>query len=192
MVKKIVKITGISLISLIALAFVIPILFKKQITNLVKNQINKSLNAKVDFKKVSLSLFRHFPKISISINDLSVVGKDDFAADTLIAVKTLDASANLISVIKGKDIKVYGVFLESPRIHALVNKNGKANWDIAKEESATTTDDSGSAFKMNLKKYKIRNGYLQYGDETAGINTEIMGFDHEGKGDFTQDVFTLS
>ena len=74
MVKKIVKITGISLISLIALAFVIPILFKKQITNLVKNQINKSLNAKVDFKEVSLSLFRHFPKISISINDLSVVG----------------------------------------------------------------------------------------------------------------------
>jgi len=193
MVKKIVKITGIGLISLIALAFVIPILFKKQITNLVKNQINKSLSAKVDFKKVSLSLFRHFPKISISINDLSVVGKDDFAADTLIAVKALDASANLISVIKGKDIKVYGIFLESPRLHALVNKNGKANWDIAKEDSATTTtDDSGSAFKMNLTNYKISNGYLQYRDETAGINTEIIGFDHEGEGDFTQDVFTLS
>ena len=69
-----------------------------------------------------------------------MLDKDDFAADTLIAVKTLDASANLISVIKGKDIKVYGVFLESPRIHALVNKDGKANWDIAKEDSDTTTN----------------------------------------------------
>src|SRR4030095_11963278 len=185
MVKKIVKITGISLISLIALAFVIPILFKKQITNLVKNQINKSLNAKVDFKKVSLSLFRHFPKISISIDDLSVVGKDDFAADTLIAVKTLDASANLISVIKGKDIKIYGVFLESPRIHALVNKDGKANWDIAQETpDAQPNDNSSSAFQMNLRKYSITNGYLQYRDETAGINTEISNFNHEGKGDF--------
>jgi hypothetical protein len=104
MLKKVLKITGISLLSLIALAFVIPILFKKQITNLVKKQINKSLNAKVEFYDVELSLFRHFPKVSISISNLSVVGKDDFASDTLIAVKTLDASANLISVIKGKNI----------------------------------------------------------------------------------------
>jgi hypothetical protein len=193
MLKKTLKITGISLISLIALAFVIPLLFKKQITNLVKKQINKSLNAKVDFKEVSLSLFRHFPRVSISLNDLSVVGKDDFASDTLISVENLDASANLISVIKGKNIKIYGVFLESPRIHALVNKNGKANWDIANQDSAkVTTDESGSAFQMNLKKYKISHGYFQYRDETAGINTEIIDFDHEGKGDFTQDVFTLS
>lgn len=193
MLKKILKITGISLISLIALAFLVPILFKSQITNLVKRQINKSLNAKVDFKEVSLSLFRHFPKVSISLIDVSVVGKDDFASDTLISVKTLDASANLVSVIKGENINVYGIFLESPRIHALVNKNGKANWDIAKEDSANTaTNDSGSAFKMSLKKYRISNGYLQYRDESANINTEIINFDHEGKGDFTQDVFTLS
>ena len=194
MLKKVLKITGISLLSLIALAFVIPILFKKQITNLVKKQINKSLNAKVEFYDVELSLFRHFPKVSISISNLSVVGKDDFASDTLIGVKTLDASANLISVIKGKNIKVYSIFLESPRIHALVNKNGKANWDIAKEDAtnATTNNDSGSAFQMNLKKYEISNGYLQYRDETTGINTEIIDFNHEGKGDFTKDVFTLS
>ena len=194
MIKKTLKITGISLASLIALAFLVPVLFKKQITNLVKKQINQSLNAKVDFKEVSLSIFRHFPKISISLRDLSIVGENDFASDTLMAVKTLDASANLISVIKGNNIKIFGVFLESPRIHALVNKEGKANWDIMKESSdASKPDgDKGSAFQMNLKKYSISHGYLQYRDETAGINTEIIDFDHEGKGDFTQDILTLS
>jgi len=194
MIKKTLKITGLTLISLIAVAFATPLLFKKQITNLVKTQINKSLNAKVDFKEVSLSIFRHFPKMSISITDFYVAGKDVFANDTLISVKTLDASANLISVIKGKNIKIYGLFLESPRIHALVNKNGKANWDILTETSAAndSNDNSASAFQMNLKKYKITNGYLQYRDETTGMNTEIVDFDHEGKGDFTQDLFTLS
>ena len=128
--RKTLKIIGIMLLVLIAAAFLIPVLFKKQITTLVKNEINKSLVAKVDFKDVSLSLFRHFPKISISLDELTVIGTDEFAKDTLIAAKTLDASVNLISAIKGKDIKVYGVFLESPRIHALVNKTGKANWDI--------------------------------------------------------------
>ena len=191
--RKTLKITGIILIALIAAAFLIPVLFKKQITTLVKKEINKSLVAKVDFKDVSLSLFRHFPKISISLDELSVVGTNEFAKDTLIAAKTLDASVDLISAIKGKDIKVYGVFLESPRIHALMNKDGKANWDIARPDNDTSglTDTSPSEVKMNLQKYEIKNGYLYYKDETADISTEISNFDHEGSGDFTADVFTL-
>ncbi|TMI85256.1 MAG: AsmA family protein, partial [Bacteroidetes bacterium] len=193
MVKKTLKITGISLLALLGLAFAAPFVFKGQITAVIKGQINKSLNAKVGFNDVSLSLFRHFPRVTISLKDFSIVGKDDFASDTLISVKTLDASADLISVIKGRDISIYGVFLESPRIHALVNKNGKANWDISKQDSnPAASDDSSSAFTMHLKKYKISNGYLQYRDEPAGINAEIIDFDHEGKGDFAADVFTLS
>src|SRR5678815_3745378 len=136
--KKTLVITGITLTALIAVAFLIPVLFKKQITTLVKKEINKGLVAKVDFKDVSLSLFRHFPKISISLDELSVVGTNEFSKDTLIAAKTLDASVNLISAIKGRDIKVYGVFMESPRIHALMNKDGKANWDIARADDDTT------------------------------------------------------
>lgn len=192
--KKIGKITGITLLVLIAAAFLIPILFKKQITALVKKEINKSLTAKVDFKDVSLSLFRHFPKVSISLEDLSVVGTNEFATDTLLSAKTLDASVNLVSAIKGKDIKVYGVFVQSPRIHALVTKEGKANWDIAKESTDTvgTTDNSPSEFKMNLQEYEISDGYLYYKDESSDMVAEISGLDHEGSGDFTEDVFTLS
>jgi hypothetical protein len=194
LLKKVLKITGITLLVLIAAAFLIPIIFKKQITSLVKKEINKSLTAKVDFKDVSLSLFRHFPKISIALEELSVVGTNEFANDTLLFTKTLDASVNLISAIKGKDIKVFGVYLESPRIHALVNKEGKANWDIAKEDSDTTsaTDTAASEFKMSLKKYEISDGYIYYKDESSDMSAEISGLDHEGSGDFTEDVFTLS
>ena len=193
MLKKILKITGITLLVLVAIAFLIPVLFKKQITALVKKEINKSLNAKVDFKEVNLSLFRHFPGISISLDSLSVVGMDEFANDTLISTNSLDASVNLLSLIKAKNIKVYGVYLQSPRIHALVNKDGKANWDITKPGTGeASTDTASSAFQLNLQKYEISNGYLLYRDETAGINTELFDLDHEGAGDFTQDVFTLS
>ena len=193
-IKKGLKITGIIVVVLIALAFIIPIAFKKQITELVKKEINKSLTAKVDFADVSLSLFRHFPKVSISLNDLTVVGTEEFAKDTLIATKNLDASVNLISVIKGKDIKVSGVYLESPRIHALVNKDGKANWDITKADSSASvsSDTATSAFKMTLQKYAIKDGYIYYKDESSDMSAEISGLDHEGSGDFTQDEFILS
>jgi hypothetical protein len=193
-VRKTLKITGITLVVLIALAFLIPILFKKQITALVKKEVNNSLVAKVDFKDVNLSLFRHFPKISIELEDLTVVGTGQFANDTLVSTKSFDASVNLISAIKGENIKVYGVYLESPRIHALVDKEGIANWDIAKPSSDTTStsDTSVSAFKMKLERYEINNGYVYYNDESSNMSAEISGLDHEGSGDFTQDVFTLS
>jgi len=193
MLKKTLKITGICLLVLLAFAFIIPIVFKKQILNLVKSEIHKSIDAKVEFKDVTLSLFRHFPSVSISIEDLSVVGVNEFASDTLISTRTVDVTTNLFSVIRGNNIKVYGVYFNSPRIHALVNKDGKANWDIAKQKSSnTSTDTTASNFQLNLKKYEITNGYLLYRDESAGISTEILDFDHQGKGDFTEDVFTLS
>lgn len=192
--KKFLKITGIVVLILIAAAFLIPILFKKQITELVKKEINKNLTATVDFQDVSLSLFRHFPKVSISLDALSVVGTGEFVKDTLLSADNLDASVNIISVIRGKDIHVSGVYLDHPRIHALVNKDGKANWDIAKEsaDTAASSDTAASAFKMTLKKYEIKDGYIYYKDEPGGMSAEISGLDHEGSGDFTSDVFTLS
>lgn len=192
--KKVLKITGITLISLIALAFIIPVVFKKQITRLVKKEINKSINAKVEFGDVSLSLFRHFPKVTITLKDLSVAGINEFEGDTLMSTKSLEASANLFSVIKGSNIKVYGAYLKSPRIHALVNKEGKANWDIAKESSDTTSsaDTASSAFKMSLKSYSISDGYILYKDESTNTYTEWNDVDHKGSGDFTLDEFTLS
>lgn len=193
--RKTLKITGITLVILIALIFLIPILFRKQIVSLVKSEVNKGLVAKVDFQDVDLSLFRHFPKISIGLENVFVVGTNEFANDTLFAAKTLDVSVNLLSAIKGKDIKVYGVYLESPRIHAIVNKDGKTNWDITKasEEitAATPADNTPSEFKMNLQQYKITDGYISYKDESSNMSAEIIGLDHEGSGDFTDDLFTL-
>ena len=192
--KKILKITGITFLSLIVLAFLIPVVFKKQVQALVKKEINKNLTAKVDFTDVKLSLFRHFPKATITIKGLSIVGTDIFAKDTLLVADKTELTAGLFSVLKGKDIKVYGVYLTSPRIHILVKKNGLTNYDIAKKSSDTTSsvDTSASNFKMSLKKYQISNGNFVYDDEQANSYIELKEFEHQGSGNLTADIFTLT
>ena len=72
--KKALKITGIALLVLIAFAFAIPILFKGKILTLVKSGINKNVNATVEFNDLSLSIFRHFPKLSVAVQNVSVTG----------------------------------------------------------------------------------------------------------------------
>lgn len=192
MLRKFLKITGITLLVLLLLAFLLPILFKGKIIALIKTEINKNLNAKVDFKDADISLFRHFPKLSLGLEDLNVVGVNEFAADSLLSVKQLDVSVNLMSAIKGDDIKIYGVFLDQPRIHAIVNKEGKANWDIVKPDTAAVaTTDSSAPFHFNLEKYAIENGYISYKDAVGGMSAELVNLNHDGSGDFTSDHFTL-
>ncbi len=193
MLKKVLKITGITLLVLIIILFTAPYIFKGKIIKIVKEQINKNINAKADFTDVSVSFFRHFPKVSVAIEGIQVTGLDAFAKDTLISAKEIDAAVDLFSVIGGKEMKIYSVNINEPRIHALVNKEGKANWDITKPDTATSTagPEKPSSFKLNLKHYAINKGYLLYDDASSGMSSEILNLDHEGSGDFTTDLFTL-
>ena len=193
MFKKILKITGIVLLVLVLAAFAIPYFFKDKIIALIKTEVNKNVNAKVDFADVDISLFRHFPRVAVALEGLQVVGIDHFSRDTLISAKDIDIAVNLMSLIKGTDMRVYSVTINQPRIHALVNKEGKANWDIAKEDtSASTAAGEEKPFKLELNKYSIKDGYLNYRDESSNMGSEIVNLNHEGSGDFTSDLFTLS
>jgi hypothetical protein len=190
--KKTLKITGIVLLFLIGFLFAAPYLFKSQIVSFVKKQINNSLNAKVDFRDVDLSFFRHFPKVAVALDQLQVVGVNEFSEDTLIAAKRIDAAVNIMSVIKGENMNIYSVEIDEPRIHAIVNKEGKANWDIAKTDSSVTKKTGEEKpFNLQLQQYSINNGYIRYVDEPGDMDAEIVNLDHEGSGDFTADLFTL-
>lgn len=193
MLKKILKIVGIVLLILVIAAFAIPYFFKDKIVAIIKTEINKNVNAKVDFADVDISLFRRFPRVAVALEELKVIGIDEFSKDTLISAKDIDVAVNLMSVIRGKDMKVYSVTIDEPRIHALVNKDGKANWDIAKPDTAAATPEGESKpFNLELNKYAIKNGYLLYRDEQGAMGSEIINLNHEGSGEMTADLFTLS
>ncbi len=189
--KKILKIFFIVFVILIGLLFASPYIFKGKIVKLVKAEINKNINAKVDFAGVDISFFRNFPKVSIGLNNLQVTGTGYFEADTLLYAKRLDASIDIMSFIKGKNMAIYGLFLESPRINARVTKEGFANWDIIKEENNSDTSTDSKPFNLKLKKYTIENGYINYDDRKSDISAVIENLYHSGSGDFTSELFTL-
>ena len=77
-IKRILIIAGVLLVLLVAAAFSIPFLFKGKLLAFAKQEINATLNAKVDFQDVSLSLFRSFPNLSFQMQNFSVTGIDAF------------------------------------------------------------------------------------------------------------------
>lgn len=191
--KKLLKILGVLLVVMIGFLFAAPYLFKPQILALIKKEINKSVNAKTEFKDLEISFFKKFPRVSLVLEDLSVVGIDEFSSDTLLRVKAIEASVNIKSIIAGDHITVYAVNLENPSINAIIHQSGRANWDIIKPDSNSNkinnTDDK--PFSMELKQYSIVNGYISYQDQAGNMSAEIIQLQHEGKGDFKAEIFTL-
>src|SRR5437868_5428781 len=114
MLKKIFYVIGGLLLLIIIAAIAIPILFKGKIIARVKDEINKNIEAKVDFGDFDLSLIKHFPNLSFSLNDLSITGINEFKGDTLTYIKSLDVGVNFWSVISGSKISIKSILLDKP------------------------------------------------------------------------------
>src|ERR1017187_904998 len=160
LIGKILKWTGITFLLLLIVIIAAPFLFKKQNVQLVKDTANEQLNAKVNFGDFGLTLISSFPDFTLSVDDVSIANTGVFEGDTLLYAKNLTIGLNLMSVIKGEQYKINTISINHPRIHALVLKNGKANWDITKPSADTTKAPEAAAtpFKMTLKKFEIING----------------------------------
>ncbi|MDB5281561.1 MAG: hypothetical protein JWO06_636 [Bacteroidota bacterium] len=191
--KRLLKAIGILLLLLIVLIITIPLIFKKQINEKVKSEINEQLNAKVDYGDFSISLLSSFPNFSFSLNDLSVVGIDSFKGDTLAYVKNFNFTIDLMSVIKGDKYKLLAINITDPDVNAEVNYDGKANWDIVKSKGAASSGEpaakESSNFSLEIKKYKITNANISYDDKKGNMFADIKDFNFEGSGDVTSDVY---
>jgi len=190
--KKLFKIVGITFIILLAAAVVLPYLFKDKIVAAIKTEANKNLNAKFDFKNFDLSLIKSFPDFLFQLNDLSIIGINEFDKDTLIYAKSLHLSVNLMSVIKGEQYKINDITIKDALLQGLVNKDGKANWDITKPDTAAATPSTEpTKFKMQLKNFELVNTTIVYDDAQMGFATKLFNTNHTLKGDFTQDIFDI-
>ncbi|MEJ8802602.1 AsmA family protein [Pontibacter sp. H249] len=192
--KKVVIGFFIFLAVLLAVAALVPVLFKDKIKQALDKEIAKNINATVAYETddVSLSLFRDFPNLSLGVDNLSIIGKDSFQTDTLAQIPSFRMGLNLSSVISGDELKVNSITLDEPTIRLIVLKSGKANWDVFIEDTTVApADTAASDFNMAIKGWKINNGTLFYDDLSIPFGAALYGVNHSGSGDFEQDVFDM-
>lgn len=196
-VVKIVLITIAALLVLfVAVAIIVPIVFKDDIKAVIDKEIAKSVNADVKYNAddFSLSLFRHFPAISVEMKNLSVYNREPFPGNKLFGIDRLDVSVNLKELIFGNDIRVKGITLVKPDINVKVLKDGRASWDIVipSTDTVKTEPQEAGKFQFGIDHWEIVDGHILYDDASIPFKSEVKGFNHTGKGDFTEKVFDLA
>jgi len=187
--KKILLIIAAVFILLIGVVIALPTIYKNKLKSILEKEADENLNAEVTFTNVHASLFKQFPNITITLDSLVITGKDEFKGDTLLATKQLDIALNLKKVIFESKLEIRRLYLHEPYIDILIHKDGNANYNIAIADTTKKTTDTSSSVTLNMEKVILENADIKYKDETIGSYIEMLGVNHEGKGNFSKAIF---
>lgn len=164
-------------------------------TSVLTNTVNKVaaeyVDGSISFGKANVSLFRRFPKVSMTLEDFSITypaerfdsleragvqghmlyhgcGEQE---DTLASFKEFSASIRLIPLLRGK-ISIPHVNLVKPRIFAHSYDAQNANWNIFKigseEDISTQEAEDSSSFTLP----SISVGHLSFTEHPHIVYTD--------------------
>ncbi len=188
--KKFLKIAGITLGVLLLLLLILPFALRGKIADIVKQEGNKMLNARFDFRSLDISLLRNFPSASVTLEDFWLKGTGVFENDTLVQAGELSAAVNLFSLFGDSGYDISKIIVEDTRVHAIVSEDGKTNWDIMKDsgdapaDSTANASDESSLIRIKLKKLAVENLSVTYDDRQGGMYASINQLDATCSGDF--------
>lgn len=84
---KIAKYSGITFAVILGLLFLTPIIFADKIKEQIKKTANEKLSAELNYSDVSVSFFRHFPSLTLTLNDLNLNGSAPYKNEKFITAK---------------------------------------------------------------------------------------------------------
>lgn len=178
---KIIRYFIWTLLSLILLttatiAIVINFVFTpSKLSPLIEKTVNENLNAKLALNTVELTFFSTFPNFSVVVKDGSL---ETLSQDTLVRFKELNVVVDPIALLKNQKVVIHKIELSSPSIHARIDENGVANWDlmkptIEKEEEVHTDTTAHQPLGVSLSNIRIKDGTIIFDDRQKDIYTEL-------------------
>ncbi|TDX00445.1 AsmA family protein [Dinghuibacter silviterrae] len=189
---KALKITGISIGSLLVLMFFLPVLFPGFVSTKIKAWASHAIVGELNFSKARLSFFNHFPSLTLTLYDFSLKGSAPFQNDTLVAADQVALGVNLASVFS-KSIDINEIYLTKGNIHVLINEKGEANYNVYKSDTTTkaasSSDTSGASLK--IQRIQLDGTDLVYDDRSIPLLITCDNLNYLGKGNLAQDIFDL-
>ncbi len=189
----------VSVAALFGLVFVallvLPFLFKDRVVAGARAELDRTLTARVDWSGVGLTFFRNFPNLTLSIADLTAVGRSPFDGDTLASVRSLRLVLDVGSVLgawRGRGpIVVRSIRVDRPTVHLTVLDDGSASWDVLSRpaEKANGAPGAGGHGSLNvqLQSLELTDGTLTLENRRSGLVTSVDGLHYTLSGNLSRE-----
>ncbi|MBA3260110.1 MAG: AsmA family protein, partial [Gemmatimonadales bacterium] len=195
---RILAVAGTLTVFLLVLLIVLPLLFQDRIAQRAKVEVNRTLDARVDWRGAGLTFFRDFPNLTLRLDDLTAVGIGRFERDTLASIRHLGVALDLASVVGnvlgggGKPIVVRSIELDQPRLSLIKLEDGTANWDITKKTpEAERRPEAAKPIAISLRRLEISDAAVAFDNRQAKLKASLTGFDQSLSGDFSRNLVAI-
>lgn len=185
--KKLTRFFAFFIACLLLFMALLPLALNGRFSKIAEYKANELLDAKVSFGKVRISFFRDFPDVSVKIPDLILAGKDTFANDTLIKAETIRIKVNLKSVLSSEGITVKKVLVKNSSIYARVLDDGRANWNVMKQDTSINYVEDTTSVRLKLSEIKVEDADIVYDDSKMDLFVSLKGWSGFLDGDLGAD-----
>ena len=186
--KKVLKITGITLASLVGLILIVAgiavamISSSGRLTKMVKKYAPEFITCQMELGKADLTLFKTFPDVGIDIENVALINPmAGSPSDTLANIDDLTVVLDLKKLLKEKEIVVRKCILEDAFVNLYTDTLGNNNFNVfkTKEDSDTT---SSFDYLVDIEEVKLKNNTLFYTDDRNQMTAQAQGLNLELKG----------
>ncbi|MBT8183484.1 MAG: AsmA family protein, partial [Eudoraea sp.] len=131
MKKKILKVTAILVLLFIGVLAAIPFLLEAKIGDIIKNNVNTSINGRFDFARADLSLLKSFPNAHLTINDIYLINAAPFEGDTLLRAKEMSLTMGIRELFKSESepIGIKNLVIEGGSLNLKIDEQEITNYD---------------------------------------------------------------
>ena len=190
-IKKALKITGITLgslvgVVLIMVALVCWIVFSSSgLTKVAQKALDDFSPARAKIDNVDLTLVKSYPFLAFRLNGLVIYDDmEESPSDTLAAINKLAVTVDFKTLYKERKIILTNLYVNGVLANAFTAADGRSNLDVfgTSQEEEKPKDDDGMDIYADLQKISIENVSASYIDLKSGINAGINDIDLELKG----------
>ncbi|MGL5111505.1 MAG: hypothetical protein ACRC6O_02575, partial [Flavobacterium sp.] len=113
---NVLKYTGIVAIISLLFLFLTPILFSDTIKVEVKKYANTKLEGDLNYEEGSLSFFKHFPSLTLTLNKVNLKGSIPFEKENFVTAKEIAFGIDVSSLLFGKSIDIDRIIISQANI----------------------------------------------------------------------------
>ncbi len=167
---------GVLLVGLV----VVPGMLSAKAQTWLDEAIASSVDADITYGDLGISALRAFPRVTISVDNVKVTGRETFAGVDLLTADEVTIAVNALSLLGGP-VKIRKLKLVHPVLDLRVDPKGRENRDIF-------GDGESSDYAVDLDSVEVVDLALRWADVSTGLGIRIADLDLEADGAVTQDL----
>lgn len=176
-----VRIAGALLVFLLLCIVAIPVLFKDEITEVVRKAVDRQIEGAFYFEKAEVGILRTFPHLCLKLTKPVLTGGTHPQGDSLFSAQSVDIVVNVRSLLKKSEaLEINGIVLTAPRISLYTGRDGTTNYQLVTPRDTSDTDTSDT-LAFDIEHYTVTDGYLKYIDAGDVLLFVAQKLDHKGK-----------